>query len=106
MGRKHVVKEKLLVMSKFSFSHSVFKRLALQTCKNQDLYRKRLKGSKHSGKRRNCFFFFSPSVFKRLVLQTGKNKDLLRKGLKCIRKVFTYISIQLTQAPNQSKTSK
>ena len=28
-------KEKLLVMSTFSFSHSVFKRLILQTRKNQ-----------------------------------------------------------------------
>ena len=30
-------KEKLLVMNNFSFSHSVFKRLVLQTCKNQGL---------------------------------------------------------------------
>ena len=30
-------KEKLLIMSNFSFSHSVFKRHVLQTCKNQDL---------------------------------------------------------------------
>ena len=30
-------KEKLLVMSNFSFSHSVFKRLRLQTRKNQEL---------------------------------------------------------------------
>ena len=31
-------KEKLLVTSNFSFSHSVFKRLALQTRKNQGLF--------------------------------------------------------------------
>ena len=30
-------KEKLLIMSNFSFTHSVFKRLVLQTCKNQGL---------------------------------------------------------------------
>ena len=36
-------KEKLLVTSNFSFSHSVFKRLVLQIPKNQDLYGKGLK---------------------------------------------------------------
>ena len=35
-------KEKLLVTSNFSFSHSVFKRLVMQTCKNQGLFRKGL----------------------------------------------------------------
>ena len=35
-------KEKLLIMSNFSFSHSVFKRLILQTCKNQGLFGKGL----------------------------------------------------------------
>ena len=36
-------KEKLLVTSNFSFSHSVFKRLVLQTCKQQGLSGKGLK---------------------------------------------------------------
>ena len=31
-------KENLLVTSNFSFSHSVFKRLVVQTCKNQGLF--------------------------------------------------------------------
>ena len=35
-------KEKLLVTSNFSFSHSVFKRLVLQTGKNQGLFGKGL----------------------------------------------------------------
>ena len=35
-------KEKLLVMSNFSFFHSVFRRLALQTRKNQGLFGKGL----------------------------------------------------------------
>ena len=35
-------KEKLLVTSNFSFSHSVFKRLTLQTHKNQGLFGKGL----------------------------------------------------------------
>ena len=42
MGRKHWEKDKLLVMSNFSFSHSVFKRLVLQTCNNQGLFGKGL----------------------------------------------------------------
>ena len=43
MGRKHCgKKEKLLVTSNFSFSHSVFKRLVLQTRKNQGLFGKGL----------------------------------------------------------------
>ena len=35
-------KEKLLVMSNFSFSHCAFKRLVLQTCKNKGLFAKGL----------------------------------------------------------------
>ena len=35
-------KEKLLIMSNFSFSHSVFKKLVLQTRKNQGLFGKGL----------------------------------------------------------------
>ena len=41
--RKHWAKEKLLFMSNFSFSHSVFKRLVLQTRKNQGMFWKGLK---------------------------------------------------------------
>ena len=40
--RKHWEKEKLLLTSNFSFSHSVFKRLVLQTCKKQGLFGKGL----------------------------------------------------------------
>ena len=36
-------KEKLLVTSNFSFSHSVFNRLVLQTRKNKDLFEKGLR---------------------------------------------------------------
>ena len=35
-------KAKLLVTSNFSFSHRIFKRLALQTCKDQGLFGKGL----------------------------------------------------------------
>ena len=44
IGRKQCgKKEKLLAPSNFSFSHSVFKRLLLQTRKNQGLFGKMLK---------------------------------------------------------------
>ena len=40
-GKKtQLEKEKLLVMSNFSFSHSVFKRPVVQTRKNQGLFEK------------------------------------------------------------------
>ena len=43
MVRKHCgEKEKLLIMRSFSFSHSVFQRLVLQTCKIQGLFGKGL----------------------------------------------------------------
>ena len=39
MGQKTLrEKEKLLIMSNFFFSHSVFKTLVLQTCRNQGLF--------------------------------------------------------------------
>ena len=37
-----VGRKKLLLKSNFSFSHSVFTKLAMQTCKNQGLLGKRL----------------------------------------------------------------
>ena len=40
MGRKHWEQEKLLIMSNFSFSHSVFKRLSFLHSKNQGLFGK------------------------------------------------------------------
>ena len=43
MGKKRWEKEKLLVRSNFSFPHIVFKRLVLQTRKNQGLFGKGLK---------------------------------------------------------------
>ena len=42
--------EKLLVMSNFSFSHSVFKRLVLHTCKNQGLFGKGLNLGQYGNK--------------------------------------------------------
>ena len=53
-GQKTLLeKEKLLITSNFSFSHSVFKRLVLQTRKNQGLFGKGLNvvGTMDSGDR-------------------------------------------------------
>ena len=45
--------EKLLVTNNFSFSHSVFKRIVLQTCKNQGLFGKGLMHSNILNRKRN-----------------------------------------------------
>ena len=83
MARKHRGKrEKLLVMSNFSFSHSVFKIMILQTCVNQGLFGKGLTNitmvqSSSNGKKTpwemeklliTSNFSISKSVFKRFVL--------------------------------------
>ena len=49
-------KEKLLVASSFSYSHSVFKRLVLQTHQNQGLFRKGLNRAQlwYCGKSKTC----------------------------------------------------
>ena len=49
-------KEKLLVTSNFSFSHGVFKRLELQTRKNQGLFGKGLTVYSDSEKKKNHLF--------------------------------------------------
>ena len=51
-------KEKLLVTSNFSFSHSVFKRLVLQTRKNQGLFGKGLNRYTFWEKEKIHFFLF------------------------------------------------
>ena len=43
MVENTVKTEKLLITSSFFFSHSVFKRLILQTCKNKGLFGKELR---------------------------------------------------------------
>ena len=52
-------KEKLHVTSNFSFSHNVFKRLVLQTCKNKGLFEKVSRGYNIERKRKNtgCYHF-------------------------------------------------
>ena len=50
-------KEKLFVMNNFSFSHIVFKRLALQTRKNQGLFGKGLILVRITVTRINLFYF-------------------------------------------------
>ena len=84
MGRERCgKKEKLFVMSNFPFSHSVFKRLVLQTCKNQGLFGKQLnitnlvisvfdRPENNAGKGENVgyqhFLFFSHNIFKSLII--------------------------------------
>ena len=86
-------KEKLLLTSNFTFSHSVFYpfgelsaisiEFKIVVCKlfqfgsvKKISFGKGLKGRKQFWKRRNC----PRSVFKRLVLQTRKNQGLFGKG--------------------------
>ena len=97
------------ILSNFSFSHSVFKRLVLQTRKNQGLFPKRhfsdssklkefadhnfkfdTNGGVLSEEVENTVekgemalygqFLLSHSVFKRLILQTRENKGLFGQG--------------------------
>ena len=51
---KNVGKGELLVTSNLSFSHCLFKRLVLQTRKNQELFGKGLKTALYSGEK--CYF--------------------------------------------------
>ena len=69
-------KEKMLITSKFSFSHSVFKRPVLQTRKNQGLFGKGLIETQNSpsweGQNMSVMFFFRHSdpefrIFNRVI---------------------------------------
>ena len=63
--------EKLLVKSNFSFTHSVFKRLVLQTRKNKGLFRKELE---HGGKGENAgkqHLLIFPVFYPVREIQTG-----------------------------------
>ena len=74
------------MISNFSFSHSVFNRVVLQTRKNQGLFGKGLrKGREYCGKRRKCWLpafppflkMFSKGFSPRVV----KSQDCVVKGL-------------------------
>ena len=74
-------KEKLLVTSNFSFSHSVFKRLQLQTRKNQGLFGKRLINTL-------CLFFYtSVSCPEDRVACNGR---CIPKGQTCTEVICEY----------------
>ena len=80
-------KEKLLVMSNFSFSHSIFKRVVMQKYKKPELVWKRLKFVFHrvenEGKGENavCHIFpFSHNIFERLFRGGVKSCHSLLKG--------------------------
>ena len=73
MGRKHSgEKEKLFVTSYFSFTHSVFKRLQLQTHKNMRSFGK---GSKAFVNENSNVADMMISVFKRVENIVGKAEN-------------------------------
>ena len=58
-----VGKGKLLIMSNFSFSYSVFKRLLLQTCKKKGLYGKGLRSVfSKSGQKKKIPIYRRPTI--------------------------------------------
>ena len=69
-------KEKLLVTSNFSFSHSVFKRPAQQTRKNLGLFGKGLSNLNNSFYQSSFRFFFSDT---RLNMEVNWSFDLWQK---------------------------
>ena len=99
-------KEKLLITSNFSFSHSVFKRLVLQTRKNQGLFGKGLRLREMPGRKLLLLFVWQGSKFYfqvadlllatcfllQLILNPGSqtlglcNKGLKRRLCKTMRK--------------------
>ena len=73
-------KEKLLITSNFSFSHSVFKRLKVQTRKNQGLFGKGLKWCIREWV--NTYKVSKITLYQSTkVLKTCKTKGLFGKGL-------------------------
>ena len=69
-------KEKLLVASNFSFSHSVFKKYVLQTCKNKGLFGKGLKGRETFQENGQNFILF-PQCLKELSPRVIKTSECL-----------------------------
>ena len=102
-------KEKLLITSNFSFSHSVFKRLILQTRKNQGLFGKGLKvalqivGQKFYKSTKNSslysqslLIFIHKSPVVESYLTTREIRDLLRPSLTPMGiTVYFYMSSSL-----------
>ena len=80
MGRKHWVKEKLLLMSNFSFSRSVFNRLVLQTRKNQGLFGK--------GLRRNSIYLIFLFLFHSELNQCDTPKEVLLNVKRIVKNYF------------------
>ena len=92
MGRKHWEKEKLLVMSNFSFSRSVFKGLVLQTRKNQGLFGKGLNHDKTSTFCSNTAQLKMNNSIAHL--SSGEKYFLIRKG-KCTIRLHIICSLIL-----------
>ena len=90
-------KDKLLVTSKLSFSHSVFKRFVLQTCKNQGLFGKELNKSRLREKCRQ----------NGIEITKDRKTDLgsyTETGKTCFFFPFIYRRVALLSAPPLQKT--
>ena len=116
-------KDKLLVTSNLSFSHSVFKRLALMLCKNQALFEKGLNDCQmtklwkwkhlkttnslwwnfsligYCGEKEKMVVFsifsFSHNVFKKFLFHGHENPELFGMGLMSLGNIlFSTIIIQ------------
>ena len=82
-GRKTMrEKEKLPVTSNFSFSHSVFKRLFLQTCKNQGLFGKGLRQKRVIELRVLVELVIVLTLSQRLILDASKLKGFADDNFK------------------------
>ena len=100
-------KEKLLVTSNFSFSHSVFKRLVLQTRKNQGLFGKGLIWRKHPPLPhlasffdfcgicwRQCHYEFNTVFWKSCIICCAKLKEVDPIILISLQQVSLSIAIK------------
>ena len=82
-------KEKLLVTSNFFFSHSVFKRLVLQTRENQGLFGKGLRRVENILGKENMLvtsmFSFSNNVFQKVSILGSLKVRIVWKRVNCLR---------------------
>ena len=87
-------KEKLLVMSNFSFSHNVFKRLVLQTRKSKGLFGKELivktEGEKKERKLCISLTFFNLCIFI-LYFFKGSPSEVEKNTFSSIRLYIIYL---------------
>ena len=92
-------KVKLLVTSNFTFSHSVFKRLVMQTRKNQGLFGKGLR-AKRSGTQLHNFSFQSHRLLFSHASAEGRGENTLeRKFASTGDQTHNHRAMSLTHSP-------